>query len=143
MKQLCLLAFVIAIVGCGERSSESSKVTDKNGGFNAFIDNYYHQRMEIFPIESTNNGETRFNDELYPSFTDSYTAKIHEFYLKTLDTLHSFDREKLNENEKISYDYMNEYVTLLDKELSFHSNWIPTDQIWFPLPSNFITRSLG
>ena len=130
MKSICLFACVVMLLSCGDRAGDSSNAGTSETSFASFIDNYYRQRMAISPMESTMNGETQYNDKLYPSFTDSFVANTHQFYTRTLDTLHSFDREKLNENDKISYDYLNEYVTLLDKNLSFHTNWIPTDQIW-------------
>ena len=130
MKSICLFACVIMLLSCGDRAGDSSKSGTNETSFASFIDNYYRQRMAIYPMESTMNGETQYNDKLYPSFTDSFVANTHQFYTRTLDTLHSFNREKLNENDKISYDYLNEYITLLSKNLSFHTNWIPTDQIW-------------
>ncbi|HSB92779.1 MAG TPA: DUF885 domain-containing protein, partial [Flavitalea sp.] len=130
MKCSHLLVIVVLLFGCAGNNDESSKSQKADSGFASFIDNYYHQRMAIFPMESTMNGETAYNDKLYASFTDSFVSITHQFYTRTLDTLHSFDREKLDDNEKISYDYLNEYATLLDKNVLFHANWIPTDQIW-------------
>jgi uncharacterized protein (DUF885 family) len=130
MKLFYSLACIIVFFGCAQDPAERSKSNEKDKDFKAFIDNYYHQRMALFPIEATMNGDTLYNDKLYASFTDSFIANVHSFYTRTLDTLHNYDREKLSENDKISFDYMNEYVTMLDKDLSFHSNWIPTDQIW-------------
>jgi len=131
MKYLIAFASLILFISCGGRLSKS---VDQSAGvddrFAQFVQNHYDQRMALFPLESTSNGETRYNDLLYPSFTDGFIAKTHAFYTNTLDTLHSFNRDSLAENEKISYDYLREYVTMLDKNLSFKGNLIPTDQIW-------------
>jgi uncharacterized protein (DUF885 family) len=94
------------------------------------LHDYYEKRMQLFPVEATWNGDTRYNDKLYPEFTDSYREKIKDFYKETLNRLDKIDRESLNENDKISYDFLKEYTTMPLQELSYHFNLIPTDQMW-------------
>lgn len=96
----------------------------------ALMDTFYEQRMAFFPIESTWAGETKYNDKLFADFTDSYRSKVKGFYAATLDSLHAIDRESLDENDKISYDYLDSYLTTLQEEYNYHFNYIPTDQMW-------------
>src|SRR6478672_9301313 len=55
MKSICLFSCLALLLGCGDRASEKSKSTTSDSSFGKFIDNYYHQRMAIFPLESTMN----------------------------------------------------------------------------------------
>jgi uncharacterized protein (DUF885 family) len=91
---------------------------------------YYRERMDLFPIEATWNGDTMHNDKFYPDFTDSYRAKIKDFYSRTLKSLQKIDREKLDENDKISYDFLKYYTDILIHEFDYKFNLIPTDQMW-------------
>lgn len=131
MRILVVMLILSGFIACKNKPSKSeAPVSDGDHSFDQFLENYYQQRMALFPVESTVNGETAYNDKLYPEFTDSYRARLSEFYQKTLDTLHAFKRDALDENRKISYDFLDDYVTLLKTDLGFHYNRIPTDQMW-------------
>ncbi|MDB5250875.1 MAG: hypothetical protein JWP27_44 [Flaviaesturariibacter sp.] len=130
MTRLLLIALSVLTLGACQPGTNASQGTKVDTSLATLLDNYYNQRMALFPVEATWNGDTRFNDQLYPDFTDSYRAKLRDFYTKTLSSLQAIDRGGLNENDKISYDFMKEYNSLLLHELDFHFNRIPTDQMW-------------
>lgn len=127
IKFLCYF-FCFLLVGCGADKTKLHK--EKNTALEKILEDYYHQRMALFPVEATWNGDTLHNAELYADFTDSYRLKLKDFYNQTLSSLQKIDREQLNENEKISYDFLKEYNSLLLQELSYSFNRMPTDQMW-------------
>ncbi len=127
---LIVPALAFFIVSCNLNEKKEDNTTQTNPEFAKLLEDYYQQRMQLFPIESTWNGDTRYNDKLYADFTDSYRAKLKEFYSNTLASLHKIDRTKLDENDKISYDYLQEYDSLLLEELNYKFNRMPTDQMW-------------
>ncbi|MEO6219959.1 MAG: DUF885 domain-containing protein [Ginsengibacter sp.] len=94
------------------------------------LEDYYQERMDIFPIEATWNGDTLHNDKLYADFTDSYREKIKDFYTRTLYSLQKINRRDLNENDKTSYDFLKEYTGMLIHEFDYKFNLMPTDQMW-------------
>jgi uncharacterized protein (DUF885 family) len=126
---VCLLLFFM--LSC---ASSKSKVQKEGAGSNValatLLADYYKQRMALFPVEATLNGDTAYNDVLYPDFTDSYRARVKDFYAVTLNNLHRIDRASLSEGDKISYDFMDYYNSLLLQELDFRFNRVPTDQMW-------------
>lgn len=123
---LYLILSVLFLAGCTSKSNRPKADPE----LAQLLQDYYQRRMQLFPIEATMNGETRYNDKLYPEFTDSHRAKVRELYRSTLDALHKFDRNKLEENDKISYDFLNTYTGLQLQELDYPFNRIPTDQMW-------------
>lgn len=103
MKRTCLfLAAAIIMASC--KLSNSNQHGKDNAELAALFEKYYDKRMELFPLEATVNGDNRFNHLLPADFTDSYRAKLKEFFSTHLAYLKSFDRETLNENDKASYD---------------------------------------
>jgi uncharacterized protein (DUF885 family) len=116
--------------GCAPKNKEQKRDDESKLKLARIMENYYKERMQIFPIESTMNGEEQYNDKLYPDFTDSYRKGIKALYQKTLDSLQSINRESLNDTDKINYDFTKEYVSLLSQELDYKFNRIPTDQFW-------------
>jgi uncharacterized protein (DUF885 family) len=123
----CLCFFLLA--GCQSNTTKTA-AADGSKGLAKLMEDYYQQRMSLFPIESTWNGDTRYNDKLYADFTDSYRVKLKEFYGNTLSSLQAIDRESLDENDKISYDFLKEYNSLLLQQLNYKFNRMPTDQMW-------------
>jgi uncharacterized protein (DUF885 family) len=68
------------------------------------LNSYYNDRMRLFPLEATQNGFKGYNDQLPVDFTDSYLDSLRHFFGSYLDKILQFDREKLNQNDRISYD---------------------------------------
>jgi uncharacterized protein (DUF885 family) len=75
-----------------------------NKDFGKVLNDYYNDRMKYFPVEATQNGETRYNDQLPVDFTDSYLDTLRNFFGSYRDQALVFDRDKLNQNDQISYD---------------------------------------
>ncbi len=68
------------------------------------LKDYYDDRMKLIPLEATQNGITLYNDLLPVDFTDSYMDTMRIFYNEYLHKILVFDRDKLNQNDQISYD---------------------------------------
>jgi uncharacterized protein (DUF885 family) len=130
MTRIFFFAFAITIFTTCTSHTEKKPASGDNKELARLLHNYYQERMQIFPVEATWNGDSRYNDKLYADFTDSYREKIRAFYQRTLSDLSKIDRETLSENDKISYDFLKEYTTMPLQELSYHFNLIPTDQMW-------------
>ncbi len=92
------------------------------------FDNYYEDRMKLFPLEATQNGDNRYNDKLYADFTDTYRAQLKEFYTNYLAYINHYDREQLNENDKISFDVFKREMEMNLQGLQFHQNYMVFDQ---------------
>ncbi|HEX3767921.1 MAG TPA: DUF885 family protein, partial [Puia sp.] len=77
-----------------------------NKDFGKVLDDYFNDRMKYFPLEATQDGNTRYNDQLPADFTDSYLDTLRNFYGSYLSKILVFDRDKLNRNDQISYDVL-------------------------------------
>ena len=77
-----------------------------NKDFGKVLDDYYNGRMKYFPIEATQNGDYRYNDQLPVDFTDSYLDTLRNFFGSFLQKALVFERDKLNQNDRISYDIL-------------------------------------
>lgn len=83
----------------------------------------------MFPLEATANGDNRNNDKLYADFTDSYREKIKTFLEKYQKELSAFNRDQLNDQDKINYDCLGYELKRKLDGLAFHSNYMPLEQI--------------
>jgi uncharacterized protein (DUF885 family) len=127
MKQTLLALFaLISISSC--KLSNMNQNGEDNKELSALLDKYYEERMQLFPLEATINGDNRYNDQLRIDFTDSYRTKLKSFYNRYLVYISNFERETLNANDQLSYDIFKRDMQVYLDGLSFHDNYAPLNQ---------------
>ncbi len=82
----------------------SDRSIPDNKDLGRVLNGYYNDRMKYYPLEATQNGFKGYNDQLPVDFTDSYLDTLRKFFGSYLEKILVFDREKLNQNDRISYD---------------------------------------
>ena len=130
---------MIEIISCKQKdSSNNSDVGSSDTSFNKMLDDYFEQRMKLYPLEATQNGDNRYNDQLPVNITDSYKDTLHNFYSHFLTAVSAVDTSKLNANDLISYKIftreMKMQLEALDLNLIVGSDvqsfYIPFQQFW-------------
>ena len=127
-KLFFVLLTAICINACSPTAPNEG--AEKNKDMATLFDNYWEQRMQLFPLEATADGNNRYNDKLPADFTDGYRAKLNEFYNNYLSQLTKFDRSSLSDNDKISYDIFKHEMEMGIEGLTYHDNYIPFNQFW-------------
>jgi uncharacterized protein (DUF885 family) len=129
MKKLAFIAIVLlAFASC--KLSNTNQTGEDNHELAALFENYYNERMQLYPLESTQNGDSLYNDKLYADFTDSYRAKLKDFYSRYLTFVTKYDRDALNANDRVSYDIFKREMEMNIESLGYHDNYIPFQQFW-------------
>lgn len=138
MKKIFFAISILAIgVSCSQHSTQKTSEANKN--LAALFNQYYEERLQIFPLEATANGDTRYNNLLPAEFTDSYREKLKNFFTRYQDSIARFDTATLSENDKISYNiFMHEMnMGLQGLSLNFvpspalqSEKYIPFNQFW-------------
>ena len=104
-----------ALTALGLGLASCSPTTDKTAGgqtstagpnkdLNALFAACWDKTLRLFPLDATVYGDNRFNDQLPNDQTRAYRDTLQAFYAGNLARLAKFDREKLDANDKISYD---------------------------------------
>lgn len=122
------LSLVVAVVSC--KLSNTNASSSDNKELAALFNNYWQERMEMFPLEATALGDNRYNDRLPIDFTDSYRDSLQNFFSKYKTFLTKYDREALNENDRISYDIFKREMDISLEGLTFHDNYTPANQFY-------------
>jgi uncharacterized protein (DUF885 family) len=129
MQKIVVAVFAILLfTAC--KLSNNNATKEPNTELAALFDQYFAERMQLFPLESTTNGDSLYNDKLYADFTDSRRATIKAFYKRYQTLLSKFEPDALNENDKISYNIFKYEMESSLKGLSFNDNLIPANQFW-------------
>ena len=127
-KTFLLLFAVIAIVSC--KSSNNGADKEDNKELSAVFNNYYEDRLKLFPLEATAIGDTRYNDLLPIDFTDAYRKQLKDFYNQYLAELNKYQRENLSEKDQLSYDDFKREMQISLEGLNYPENYIPFQQFW-------------
>jgi len=107
----------------------SDRSIRNNRAFGRVLNDYYDDRMKYFPLEATQNGDNRYNDQFPVDFTDSYLDTLRNFYGRYLDKILVFDRDKLNQNDQISYDIFTREMKMSLEGIDLH---LVTNNITMP-----------
>lgn len=129
-KIIYLLAIVMIITSCNSKTNEQT--TAANAALSTLFDSYYNERMELLPIEAAYNGDNRFNNLLPADFTDSYRARLKDFFTRYKDSISKFDSTKLNDNDKKSYDIFTYEMNMLLEGLSLNYLGSTIDNVYIP-----------
>jgi uncharacterized protein (DUF885 family) len=129
---LVLLASASLVTSC-ETSSKNHNADmskDFHVAVNRVFENYYDERMKLYPLEATQNGDTRYNNILQNNITQSFRTEEKNFYQRYLDSLNTYDRAKLNETDQMSYDVLKWELNINMEGLHYPSDLMPINQFW-------------
>lgn len=101
---------------------------EDNKELNNLFARYQEETYLLNPVTATINGDNRYNDQLPIIFTDSYKLKLEALGKKYLDLLAGFQKQKLNENDRLSYDVFKWQTEMTLEGLQFKGNRIPLSQ---------------
>ncbi|GAB2539277.1 DUF885 domain-containing protein [Spirosoma aerophilum] len=128
MTKTILLSIVVAtMLSCSSKKNDQPS-NQSNVDFAKVLDDYYEQRLKLFPIEATQQGDNRYNDQLPNDISPAFLDQTRSFYTGTLEKLNTFDREKLSDEDKISYDILTREMALQLEQYPFHLEQIPFNQ---------------
>ncbi len=135
VKKIFLLFAVVNLISSCQ-NNHIQKAIGNNTALATLLEKYYDERMQLFPVEATVNGDNRYNNLLPADFTDSYRIKLNDFFSKQLLAIKNFNKEALNENDKISKDLFTYEMELASQAIPLHfmggslsgNSYLPFDQ---------------
>src|SRR5688572_11880107 len=68
------------------------------------FERFWEQQSRLDPLAATAQGDNRFNDQLPNDQTEEFRQGLERFYEDSLRQLQAFDRTKLTDADRISYD---------------------------------------
>jgi len=127
-----LAVAALGTAGC-TRNSEQEQGTaavqaDQNLG--QIFENYYEDRLKLFPLEATAIADNRYNDQLPNDLSQEHIARVRQLYQTYLDQLNKVDRSKLDAQEQVSYDIFKYEMQMALEGLAQHAELLPVNQFW-------------
>jgi len=113
---LCLIIFL------------PQKIFSQNKDLHRLFQSYYGEREQLFPVQATFVGDTLYNDLLQNEGSQEFITKLHNFYIKYLDSLAAYKESDLSVPDKLSYKILKD---ILEKGLEtqrYHPEYMPANQ---------------
>jgi uncharacterized protein (DUF885 family) len=129
MTRILFVCLLFLSVSCQQKPAET-KADNLSKNMNKLFEDYYEERLQLFPLEATAIADNRYNDLLPADISDSYREKLKAFYRKYQNELASYDRSKLNGQDAISYDILKHETEIQLEGLNFKDNLMPVNQFW-------------
>ena len=126
MYKSLILAILLSIMqACQQKASEELLPP-----IGEVFEDYYEERLPLYPLEATMNGDNRYNDLMPNDLTKDFKKQLTDFYTKYQKELAKYDRKELNDEEKTSYDLLNWECGINLELLSFPTELMPVNQIF-------------
>ena len=133
---LLCIGLATAVTSCRKTDSPLTKVTPSD--IDSIAANYYEQYLKLYPMEATQQGDLRYNDQLPINIDKDFISGEIAFYTSVQKQLENVDYESLTDDKKVVFDVLN--FTLKDKigAYDYHPEYIPFTQfgglpLTFPL----------
>jgi uncharacterized protein (DUF885 family) len=122
--------FISCFTACNNAATKSDTTSNDSAAINRMFANYWEDRMKLYPLEATSNGDNRYNDILQNDISAPFIAEAKKFYTRYADSITTFKRESLNENDRISYDIFKREMAIQLESFQFHDELMPMNQFW-------------
>ena len=122
----------LGTVSC-TRTSENEQATEAvqtEQNISQIFDNYFEERLKLFPLEATAIADNRYNDQLPNDLSLEHEQQVRQLYQKYLDQISKIDRSQLTDQEQISYDIFSYEMKMALEALDQPSNLLPINQFW-------------
>ncbi len=131
MLAVCVLA--ISFQSCKQENTPG-QTENENKELSTLLENYYQERLKLYPIDATFAGDERYNNILPNNLSDAYIAEAKAFYQKYKTEIDKFDADKLSENDKLSKAILEWECNMNLEAFDYREELLPINQFQsFPL----------
>lgn len=129
MKKLLLFITLSAFcLACNNGTEHNAKGSGKQ--LADLLENYWEERMQLFPTDATANGDNRYNDKLTITIAETFRDSLGRFYKKYLDQTDKVDSTGLNNEELMSYRLFRHEMRMALEGLNYPTHYMPITQFW-------------
>lgn len=130
MKKLVILVCVAILTVACKKEKESDSKTVQLSEFETVLKNYHEESLKMYPINATNAGDNRYNDQLPNVLTDEFRQQEKTFYTNYRSSILGFKDENLSESEQLSKKVLLWECDINLERLEFREDLMPINQMW-------------
>ncbi|MCC7334465.1 MAG: DUF885 domain-containing protein [Pirellulaceae bacterium] len=126
----------------GTQSLKEAGKTAEERKLDQLFEDYYQQYLILFPLEATNFGDSRYNDQLQLSISADFLAKEQDFYQQTLQRLGAIDLDQVSDTPHLMAEILQYELETRLAKFPFRFERIPFQQ-FDGLPLTFAQLGSG
>lgn len=130
LKRMLFLSAAVLLFSCKEQERPATAPAGKSARLDTLLDRYWEDKMKLFPLEATANGDNRYNDRMTIGISTSFRDTLHGFYTRNLTALSAIDTTSLGESELLSYRLFRYEMKMGLEGLKYPSHLMPVNQFW-------------
>ena len=128
-KLLAILAVPVVLFSCNNGATTTGK-EPAGKKLGAMLSNYWEERMQLFPLEATSNGDNRYNNRLPINISQSFRDSLARFYNKYLTEANSLDSAGFDKNDLVSFRLIKYEMQMGLEGLKYPTHLMPMNQFW-------------
>lgn len=128
IKKLVFIAIATSLFACNGQKTKESGNNSKQ--LSTLLSNYWEDRMQLFPLEATANGDNRYNDRLTITIGDGFRDSLKRFYTHYLNEVSKVDTAGLDQNDHMSYEVFKYEMQMNVEGLKYPTHYMPITQFW-------------
>jgi uncharacterized protein (DUF885 family) len=130
MKKIIIIVLgYLSLMACNSAAVKNETIAT-NQRLNSLFNNYWEQRMQLFPLEATAKGDNRYNDKLTIIIAESFRKQLYNFYSTYLDSVSAIDSNNLNDNDALSMRVFKYEMRMNLEGLKYPTHVMPINQFW-------------
>ncbi|MFY7731132.1 MAG: DUF885 domain-containing protein, partial [Flavobacterium sp.] len=126
MKKIAAILLIAA--GIMQSCQKKEAVTTPNKALATVLNDYYQQRLKLYPLEATQAGDARYNDLFPNTLSDAFHDQVKDFFTKYKEALSKFKDDELSENDRLSKEILMWTCNNELDRLQFHEELLPFNQ---------------
>jgi uncharacterized protein (DUF885 family) len=132
MRNVLFLMLVVLLGACNNQPmvADATATAQDDQSLAKLFDTYWEDRMRLYPLEATQNGDNRYNDRLSLDISEPFRDTLRTFYTNYLNQIQQFDSAKLTGNDLISYNIFKREMQMQLEGLALNEHLIPFQQFW-------------
>ena len=128
MRKLLFLFSVITLLTACKQAKVDRSAPNKD--LSRLFENYYEERLKLYPLEATSIGDNRYNDLLPNDGSPAFIKQSKEFYVSYLDKIQAFKQDDLNDEDKLSYNIFVYEMNIAIEGYNHHFEYLPFNQFY-------------
>jgi uncharacterized protein (DUF885 family) len=128
MKKIFLTMIIAASLSACKQPGTTGSTPGDNKDLAKVFNDYYQDRLKLYPIEATFAGDNRYNDLLPNDGSTAFTKQAKDLYTSYLDKVKQFKRDDLSEADQLSYDIFTYEAQMNLDRFKYHFEYMPFDQ---------------
>ncbi|ATL46023.1 DUF885 domain-containing protein [Chitinophaga caeni] len=122
-----VLLLGLVFQACQPKSTPAES-TGASAELQKLLDQYYEEKVKLFPVDATFNSDDRYNDQLTLDISAGFREKLDSIYAVYQQKLETIDTTGCTDNDKLSYEVLQRELSTGREGLTFHDNLMPVQQ---------------